>query len=104
MGKAGEDGGAQPERPPELVAAVVAFLVHDSCHLSGEIAIAGTRSGDAAFHGGDGRLFEAGSIPEDVRNNWSSIQDEAGYTIPVGTISHGIEFDKVIDRAVSHNS
>jgi hypothetical protein len=88
------------DRPPELVAAVVAFLVHSSCPVTGEIYVAGRGRVSRLFLGHTVGYTNPGLTPEIVRDNWARIQDERGLSVPLGTISHGIEFDAAIDETV----
>jgi NAD(P)-dependent dehydrogenase (short-subunit alcohol dehydrogenase family) len=69
----------------ELVAPMVAFLAHEDCPVSGEAYVAGAgRFGRMWIAGNYGFLHtqpEKASI-EDVAENWSAINDEAGYYVP----------------------
>ena len=69
---------------PDLVAPMAAFLVHESCPVSGEIYTAGA--------GRFARLFLASTVGavvtdheptvEDVAEQWAAINDETGYAVP----------------------
>ena len=83
-----------PPMPSEAVAPMVAFLSHESCPVSGEIYTAGA--------GRFGRLFLA-STPgylqqgrpatvEDVAENWTAINDEAGYSVPTDLMDWSARF------------
>ena len=72
---------ASGEFPPEDVAAVVAFLAHETCPANGEILSAGGgRIARMFIAAPDGYLGEA-LTPEDVRDNWDVINDTAGFRI-----------------------
>ncbi len=66
---------------PELVSAVVAFLAHESCPANGGVyAAAGGRVarifvGETAGHSGV-------LLPEDVRDNWTTIEEATAYFVP----------------------
>ena len=76
-----------PEMSPDLVAPMVALLAHEDCPVSGQMYAAGAGGFARIFiamtpgyvHGG-----EPGSVPtiEDVADNWATINDEGGYTVP----------------------
>jgi NAD(P)-dependent dehydrogenase (short-subunit alcohol dehydrogenase family) len=70
---------------PELVAPMVAFLVHETCTVSGGIYLAGAgrfaRIFIAATQGFVPPLPEQSTI-EDVAENWEAINDETGYYVP----------------------
>lgn len=85
-------------RPPELVAAVVAYLAHQSCTSTGEVFVAGRGRVSRLFLGHTVGYVNGSLTPEDVRDNWTAICDETGYSVPRGTIAHGIEFDADVDR------
>jgi NAD(P)-dependent dehydrogenase (short-subunit alcohol dehydrogenase family) len=88
-GSSGDDAPSRtepavPPMPSEAVAPMVAFLAHESCPVSGEIYTAGA--------GRFGRLFIASTegylqqdrpaTIEDIAENWTTINDEAGYYVP----------------------
>jgi NAD(P)-dependent dehydrogenase (short-subunit alcohol dehydrogenase family) len=88
------------DRPPELVAAVVAFLAHKSCSVTGEIFVAGRGRVSRLFLGQSAGYTNSHLTPEDVRDHLEAICNETGYTVPSGTIQHGIDFDAEIDTAI----
>jgi NAD(P)-dependent dehydrogenase (short-subunit alcohol dehydrogenase family) len=90
---------ARRERPPGLVAAVVAFLAHRSCPVTGEIFVTGRGWVSRLFLGHSAGYINHHLTPEDVRDHLDAIRDETGYSVPTGTISHGVDFDAEIDRA-----
>lgn len=78
-------GSDAPDMAPELVAPMAAYLAHESCPVNGEIYAAGA--------GRFARIFVAttpgyvhhgpGVTIEDVAEHWATINDEAGYCVPV---------------------
>jgi NAD(P)-dependent dehydrogenase (short-subunit alcohol dehydrogenase family) len=87
------------DRPPELVAAVVAYLAHESCSVTGEIFVAGRGRVSRLFMGHTAGYTNSHLTPEDVRDHLDEIVDVTDFSVPVGTIQHGIDFDVEIDRA-----
>lgn len=84
--------GVTDERPPELVASVVAFLAHESCTTSGEIYLAGGGRAARIFIGETVGYVKAGLTPEDVRANWAAINAEDRFQIPADGAAHGEAF------------
>ena len=77
-----------PAMDPALVAPMVAYLVHESCNVSGEAYVAGAGRFARLFVGvTPGYLHSglAGVTVDDVAANWAAINDEAGYYVP-GTL------------------
>lgn len=77
-----------PVMDPALVAPMVAYLVHESCNVSGEAYVAGAGRFARLFVGvTPGYLHPglAGATVDDVAANWAAINDEAGYYVP-GTL------------------
>jgi NAD(P)-dependent dehydrogenase (short-subunit alcohol dehydrogenase family) len=67
---------------PELVSPVVAWLAHEDCPVSGEVySVAGGRVARIFIAETPG-YYKADLTLEDVRDNWDTIRDEAGYTVP----------------------
>ena len=89
----GDPSGA-PELSPDDVAAMVAFLAHEDCPVTGETYVAGA--------GRFARLFLASTVGyvhpepaptiEDVAGNWETINDERGYYVPADLMSWSAEF------------
>jgi NAD(P)-dependent dehydrogenase (short-subunit alcohol dehydrogenase family) len=82
-------GDAPSDDPmsPHLVAPLVAYLVHESCPVTGELYAAGAGRFARMFiacapgyvhPAGDG----SGPSIEDVAGHWAAINDEAGYNVP----------------------
>lgn len=84
-------------REPDLVSPVVAYLVDESCPVSGEILSAGM--------GRVARIFTAETVgytnsnlqPEDVRENWDSVMDEKGYVVPRDYATYSENFLQLIE-------
>ncbi|RFA08534.1 short-chain dehydrogenase [Subtercola boreus] len=68
---------------PDLVSPVVAYLAHSDCTVSGEIfSVAAGRV--ARIFIGEGRGFYSPDLTiEDVRDSWSTILSEEGYSVPM---------------------
>ena len=88
------DASGAPELSPDDVAAMVAFLAHEDCPVTGETYAAGA--------GRFARLFLASTVGyvhpepaptiEDVAGNWEAINDERGYYVPADLVSWSAEF------------
>jgi NAD(P)-dependent dehydrogenase (short-subunit alcohol dehydrogenase family) len=83
--------GATPSRPapehmePELVAAMVGYLAHERCEVSGEIYVAGAGRFARLFVAStEGYLHPRNQEPtiEDVAHHWETINDESAYYVP----------------------
>jgi NAD(P)-dependent dehydrogenase (short-subunit alcohol dehydrogenase family) len=74
---------------PALVAPMVAYLAHESCHVSGEVFVAGAGRFARLFvgvtpgyvHPGGQAQAKAPTI-DDIAANINAITDEAGYYVP----------------------
>ncbi|GAA5041227.1 NAD(P)-dependent dehydrogenase (short-subunit alcohol dehydrogenase family) [Thermocatellispora tengchongensis] len=68
---------------PERVSALVAFLAHESCPVSGEVfSVGGGRVARVFVAEGPGWRKEDLTV-EDIRDNWDSIMAEQPYLTPV---------------------
>jgi NAD(P)-dependent dehydrogenase (short-subunit alcohol dehydrogenase family) len=68
---------------PELVSPVVAFLSHEDCPVTGHIySVAGGRVARVFIAETPGYYKAGGFTLEDVRDNWDTINDETGYSVP----------------------
>ena len=76
---------------PALVAPMVAYLAHESCHLSGEVFVAGAGRFARLFvgvtpgyvhPGPTGATGATGPTIDDIAANINAITDEAGYYVP----------------------
>ena len=77
-----------PVMDPALVAPMVAYLVHESCNVSGEAYVAGAGRFARLFVGVTAGYMHpglAGVTVDDVAANWAAINDETGYYVP-GTL------------------
>jgi NAD(P)-dependent dehydrogenase (short-subunit alcohol dehydrogenase family) len=86
-GAAGSDpdpAEAPPTMAPALVAPIVAYLCHETCPVSGEMYAAGGGRFARIFIASTNGFVPADGepTPEDVADNWSTINDEAGYYVP----------------------
>jgi NAD(P)-dependent dehydrogenase (short-subunit alcohol dehydrogenase family) len=87
-------GSGAPEMAPELVAPMVAFLAHEACPVSGEIYAAGFGRFARIFIASTPGYVHSGSAPsiEDVADNWATINDETGYSVPADLTSWSAAF------------
>ena len=67
---------------PGLVSPLVAFLAHEDCPVSGQVFSVGGGRVAQVFIGETKGYFKADLAMEDVRDNWSTITDQAGYSVP----------------------
>ena len=79
---------------PELVAPMVAFLAHEACPVNGEIYAAGAgRFARIFIAQSPGYVHPTGEpTVEDVAENWATINDETGYSVPTGLIDWSSTF------------
>ena len=77
-------GATTTQMSPDLVAPIVAFLAHEDCPVSGEIYAAGAGRFARIFIASTPGYVHTGSEPtvEDVADNWATINDETGYSVP----------------------
>lgn len=89
-----------PAMSPAMVAPLVAYLCHESCPASGEIYVAGGRRFSRIFIAATNGYVQAEGepTPEDVAANWSAINDEAGYYVPMDLPAWAAEHMKHLDR------
>jgi NAD(P)-dependent dehydrogenase (short-subunit alcohol dehydrogenase family) len=67
--------------PPELVAAVVLYLVHESCEASGEIFTVGGGRVARVFLGETPGFVDPELTPELVAEHWATVMSTDGYTV-----------------------
>jgi NAD(P)-dependent dehydrogenase (short-subunit alcohol dehydrogenase family) len=69
---------------PDLVAPMVAYLAHEDCPVSGEIYAAGGGRFARVFIAMTEGYVQTVPDPtiEDVAQNWATINDESGYSVP----------------------
>jgi NAD(P)-dependent dehydrogenase (short-subunit alcohol dehydrogenase family) len=77
-------GPLAPKLDPRLVAPVAAWLVHEDCPVTGEIYSVGGGRVARFFVGLTAGYVNPELTLEDVRDQFDTIRDEAGYTVPVG--------------------
>jgi NAD(P)-dependent dehydrogenase (short-subunit alcohol dehydrogenase family) len=67
---------------PGLVSPLVAYLAHDDCPVSGQTFSVGGGRVAHVFIGETQGFTKADLSLEDVRDNWGTITDQAGYAVP----------------------
>ena len=75
-------GEIDAQMAPELVAPMAAFLAHETCPVSGEIYAAGAGRFSRIFIASTPGYVQQAPTLEDIAENWTSINDEAGYLVP----------------------
>jgi NAD(P)-dependent dehydrogenase (short-subunit alcohol dehydrogenase family) len=75
-------GGLGDKLDPALVSPIVAYLAHEDCPVSGEVFSVGGGRVAQVFIGETKGYFKADLGMEDVRDNWSTITDQSGYSVP----------------------
>jgi hypothetical protein len=81
---------------PRQVAPVVAWLTHEHCPVSGEIYSTGGGRVARVFVGETVGYANPSLTPEDVRDNFGQIRDEAGYCVPTDMSDELELFGKVL--------
>jgi NAD(P)-dependent dehydrogenase (short-subunit alcohol dehydrogenase family) len=77
-------GDAVAKLDPELVSPVVAWLAHEDCPVTGEVYTVGGGRVGRFFIGMTRGYYNPKLTVEDVRDHWSEVRDEEGYTVPSG--------------------
>jgi NAD(P)-dependent dehydrogenase (short-subunit alcohol dehydrogenase family) len=79
---------------PDLVAPMVAFLAHEDCPISGEIYAAGGGRFARVFIAQTPGYVQTAPAPtiEDVAQNWTTINDETGYSVPADLMGWSAAF------------
>ena len=75
-------GGLGDKLDPGLVSPIVAYLAHEDCPVSGEVFSVGGGRVAQVFIGETKGYFKADLGMEDIRDNWSTITDQSGYSVP----------------------
>ena len=75
-------GAAAEKLDPELVSPIVAWLVHEDVPVTGEIFTVGGGRVARFFIGMTHGYYNPKMTVEDVRDNFTEIRDEKGYTVP----------------------
>ncbi len=67
---------------PRLISPLVTYLAHESCEATGRLfSVGGGRIAEVFIAECDGYTNPA-LTPEDVRDNWATVTDQAGYHVP----------------------
>ncbi len=77
-------GAAVAQLDPELVSPVVAWLAHEDVPVTGEVYTVGGGRVARFFIGMTPGYYNPKLSVEDVRDHFSDIRDESGYTVPSG--------------------
>jgi NAD(P)-dependent dehydrogenase (short-subunit alcohol dehydrogenase family) len=77
-------GAAVAQLDPELVSPVVAWLAHEDVPVSGEVYTVGGGRVARFFIGMTHGYYNPKLTVEDVRDHFTEIRDEGGYTVPSG--------------------
>ncbi|HEX9257886.1 MAG TPA: SDR family oxidoreductase [Acidimicrobiales bacterium] len=75
-------GGLGDKLDPGLVSPLVAWLVHEDCPVTGNVYSVGGGRVARVFIAETQGYFKAGITPEDLRDNWATVEDQAGYAVP----------------------
>ncbi len=79
---------------PALVASLIAFLVHESCPVTGEVFHAGAGAVSRVFFSQTRGVFHPDLTPEHLRDEFSALMDESGATHALGIAeelaTHGV--------------
>lgn len=83
---------------PGLVSPVVAFLVHESCPVSGEVFTAGGGQASRFFLGRTSGFHKPDLSIEDVSEHFAQICDESEYTVPADPADEIALFIRAFDN------
>lgn len=67
---------------PGLVSPIVTYLAHEDCPVSGQVFSVGGGRVAHVFIGETKGFYKADLKPEDLRDNWDVVTDQAGYATP----------------------
>ena len=67
---------------PQMVSPLVAFLAHEDCPVSGQVFSVGGGRVAQVFLGETQGYYNAGLSMENVRDNWDTITNREGYSVP----------------------
>jgi NAD(P)-dependent dehydrogenase (short-subunit alcohol dehydrogenase family) len=67
---------------PGLVSPIVTYLAHDECPVSGQVFSVGGGRVAHVFIGETKGYFNPELKPEDLRDHWDVVTDQAGYATP----------------------
>jgi NAD(P)-dependent dehydrogenase (short-subunit alcohol dehydrogenase family) len=81
------------QSPPEQVAEVAAFLLHESCTENGQVYAAGRGRVALMFLGETSGIADDSPTAEGVRDRWAEINDRSRYVVPASTLTHHEQVD-----------
>jgi len=67
---------------PALISPLVTYLAHEDCPVSGQVFSVGGGRVAQVFLGETKGYFKSDLNPEDLRDNWATVTDQAGYAVP----------------------
>ena len=68
---------------PALISPLVTYLTHESCDATGRIfSVGGGRVAEVFIAEAPGYTNTTSLTPEDLRDNWATVTDQTGYTVP----------------------
>ena len=87
-------GSGTGDMSPTLVAPMAALLAHESCRVNGEMYAAGGGRFARMFIASTPGYVHSGQEPtmEDIARNWETINDEAGWYVPVDLVDWSSSF------------
>lgn len=80
--------GSGREVSPGYVAATAAYLVHESCAVTGELVATGGGLVSRVFLADTPGYYSEDLSPEELRDHWGAVADERGYWVPGGGLEH----------------
>jgi NAD(P)-dependent dehydrogenase (short-subunit alcohol dehydrogenase family) len=76
-------GGLGDKLDPSLISPLVTYLAHESCDATGRIfSVGGGRVAEVFIAEAPGYTNTTSLTPEDLRDNWTTVTDQTGYTVP----------------------
>jgi NAD(P)-dependent dehydrogenase (short-subunit alcohol dehydrogenase family) len=79
---------AAPLSAPEMAAPLVAFLLHDSCPVTGEVLFTGRGHAARLFLGAGTGYADVNMSIESVADNWDRIMRIDGFFLPTDVVEH----------------
>jgi NAD(P)-dependent dehydrogenase (short-subunit alcohol dehydrogenase family) len=76
-------GGLGDKLDPGLISPIVTFLAHEDCPVSGHVYSVGGGRVAQVFIGETKGYYKADLTPEDLRDNWDTVNDRDGYAVPM---------------------
>jgi NAD(P)-dependent dehydrogenase (short-subunit alcohol dehydrogenase family) len=68
---------------PALISPLVTYLTHESCDATGRVfSVGGGRVAEVFIAEAPGYTNTTSLTPEDLRDNWATVTDQTGYTVP----------------------